>query len=179
MQNSNIVYIAKSLDGYISDRNNGLDWLHAIPNPDQIDMGYFALMDRIDALVMGRNTLDVVLGFDGAWPYTKPVYVLSNTLTEVPENVADKVFLVKGSLTEILETIHSNGHHHLYIDGGKTIQSFLAEDLIDEMILTTMPILLGGGARLFDELPQEISFKHVKSEVFLDAVTQDTYQRKR
>jgi dihydrofolate reductase len=179
MKNTNIVYIAKSLDGYISDRNNGLDWLNAIPNPDQIDMGFFALMDRIDALVMGRNTIEVVMAFDGPWPYTKPVYVLSNTLTEVPEKYEGKIFLVKGSLTSVLEKILSKGHHTLYIDGGKTIQSFLAEDLIDEMILTTIPILLGGGARLFDQLPQELSFHHIKSEVFLNAITQDTYRRPR
>jgi dihydrofolate reductase len=57
----NIVYIATSIDGYIADKNNGVDWLHALPNPENSDMGFNAHIDRIDALVMGRNTMDLVL----------------------------------------------------------------------------------------------------------------------
>ncbi len=83
---SNIVFIATSLDGYIADKQGDLDWLQAIPNPDSDDMGYNAHIDRIDALVMGRNTMDMVLSFGIDWPYSKPVYVLSNTLSEVPSS---------------------------------------------------------------------------------------------
>ena len=88
---SNIVFIATSLDGYIADKEGGLDWLHSVPNPDNHDMGFSAIMERVDALVMGRNTLDVVLGFGGEWPYSKPVFVLSNTMDKVPEGYEDKV----------------------------------------------------------------------------------------
>jgi dihydrofolate reductase len=75
---SNIVFIATSIDGYIADKDGGLDWLHATPNPDNHDLGYADLMSRIDALVMGRKTFDTVCGFDCDWPYSKPVFVLSN-----------------------------------------------------------------------------------------------------
>ncbi len=76
----NRVFIASSLDGYISDRNGGLDWLQAIPNPDQIDMGYANFMKGIDALVLGRNTYETVLNFDIPWPYEVPVFVVSSNL---------------------------------------------------------------------------------------------------
>jgi dihydrofolate reductase len=179
MKTSNIVFIAKSLDGYIAGPNGELDWLETIPNPDHLDMGFMPLIERIDALVMGRTTFETVCSFGGPWPYSKPVFVLRTTLKDVPEEFKDKAEIVNGSLSDVLEQIYSKGFHTLYIDGGTTIQSFLKEDLIDELILTTIPILIGGGTPLFGNLPQAMEFQHVKSEVFLNAITQDTYRRKR
>jgi dihydrofolate reductase len=176
---SSIVYIATSLDGYIADRNGGLDWLQSIPNPDKLDYGWGDFMARIDAIVMGRNTFEVVCGFDCAWPYSKPVFVLSNSLTSLPEEYEGKAELINGSLSEVLQAIHRKGYTQLYIDGGATIQSFLKEDLIDELIITIIPILLGGGIPLFGELPEHMSFEHVKTEVLLDAMVQNHYRRKR
>ena len=149
---TNIVYIATSLDGYIADRNNKVDWLHSIPNPGNSDMGYGAHMDKIDALVMGRNTLELVLSLECDWPYSKPVFVLSNTMTETPKGYEDKVFLIKGDIKKVVTDLNNRGFNKLYIDGGITIQNFLKEDLIDEMVITTIPILLGGGIPLFGEL---------------------------
>ncbi len=103
---------------------------------------------------MGRATFETVCGFDIEWPYDKTVFVLSNSLTHIPEKYKGKVELVKGSLSEILKEIHNRGYYNLYIDGGKTIQSFLKEDLIDEMIITIIPYLLGAGTTLFSELPK-------------------------
>lgn len=80
----NIVFIATSLDGYISDKDGGLDWLQSVPNPDNLDMGWAGFIGRIDAVVMGLNTFDVVCNFDCAWPYSKPVFVLSNSLESLP-----------------------------------------------------------------------------------------------
>ncbi len=176
---ANIVFIATSLDGYIADKNGGLDWLQSVPNPNNIDMGFGSLMDRVDALVMGRNTLDVVLSFGVEWPYSKPVFVLSNTLSKVPAGYEDKVFLVKGELKEIVQSLNEQGYKDLYIDGGKTIQSFLKEDLIDELCMTTIPVLLGGGSPLFGELSASQSFKLVENQVYLDAIVQNWYRRMR
>ncbi|MEZ4721258.1 MAG: dihydrofolate reductase family protein [Flavobacteriales bacterium] len=175
----NSVFIATSLDGYIADRNGGLEWLDKIPDPGESDMGYGAFMSRIDALVMGRTTFETVCGFDIEWPFKKPVYVLSTTLTEIPEKFKDKAVLVKGSLTEVLEQIHANGHYRLYIDGGKTVQSFLKEDLIDDMVITMIPALLGGGYPLFGELRDEMWFECVKTETFPNNIAQHHYVRKR
>ncbi|SOE20925.1 Dihydrofolate reductase [Spirosomataceae bacterium TFI 002] len=179
MKTKNIVFIAKSLDGYIAGKNGELDWLHSIPNPDQIDMGFGNLMTEIDAIVMGRTTFETVCGFGGEWPYTKQVFVLSNSLTKVPEQYASKVELLAGKPQEILNTIHNKGFYTLYIDGGSTIQNFLKEDLIDELRLTTIPILLGGGFSLFGDLSEPLRFHHVYSEVFFGQVVQDHYKRKR
>ena len=178
MDKKNSVFIATSLDGYIADKNGGLDWLYTIPNPDNNDMGYAAFTESIDALVMGRTTFETVCGFDCDWPYQKPVYVLSNTLKEIPKSHQGKALLIKGSLTEILEKIHQKGHHKLYIDGGTTIQGFLKEDLVDEMIITKIPVLLGGGFSLFSELPKPINFELVAAKTFLNQVTQNHYKRK-
>jgi dihydrofolate reductase len=179
MVKKNLVFIATSLDGYISDKNNGLDWLYAIPNPEQIDMGYAKFFQGIDALVMGRKTFETVCNFDIEWPYTKPVFVLSRTLKAIPEKYKGTAELMTGPLDQILNQIHKKGHFRLYIDGGTTIQNFLKEDLIDEMVITTIPVLLGGGASLFGDLPTPLNFKLVESKVFLDQVVQNHYQRKR
>ena len=176
---SNTVFIATSLDGYIADKDSGLDWLQSIPNPENLDMGYVDLIGRVDALVMGRKTFENVCSFDGDWPYSKPVFVLSNSMKSIPEGYEGKVEPIKGSLSEVIEVIHQQGYKHLYIDGGVTVQGFLKEDLIDEMIITVIPILLGGGIPLFGELPEPIKFDHVKTKVFMDAVVQNHYRRKK
>ena len=178
MEKKNIVFIAKSLDGYIAGPNGELDWLELIPNPENKDLGFLSLMEEVDAIVMGRSTFDVVCNFDGDWPYSKPVFVLSNSLETIPENLADKATLLKGDLKEILGDIYHRGYGTLYIDGGRTIQNFLKEDLIDELRITTIPILLGSGFSLFGELKQSMEFVHLKSEVYLGQLVQNHYMRK-
>jgi len=173
----NSVFIATSLDGFIADKNGGVDWLQSTPNPDNIDMGYGEFTAQIDALVMGRTTFETVCGFDIDWPYQKPVFVLSKTLTEIPEKYRDVAFLIKGTLTEILDQIHQKGLYRLYIDGGATIQNFLREDLIDDMVITIIPVLLGEGIPLFSNLPNELDFKCTRSTVFLDKVVQNHFKR--
>ncbi len=173
-----MVFIGASLDGYIADRNGGLNWLTAIPNPEQSDMGYTEFMAQVDALVMGRKTFETVCGFEGDWPYAKPIFIVSRTLDTIAEEYRDKAELVKGSLVQILEKIHNKGYHRLYIDGGVTIQNFLKEDLIDEITITTIPIVLGGGSALFSVLPKELEFTLVASKVFLDQLVQNHYIRK-
>ncbi|WP_298903476.1 dihydrofolate reductase family protein [uncultured Psychroserpens sp.] len=177
MNKKNSVFIATSLDGFIADKNGGIDWLHTIPNPNMDDMGYVEFNNDIDALVMGRTTFETVCGFDVDWPYDKPVFVLSNKLSEIPESHKGKAFLVKGTLIEILEHIHEKGFNRLYIDGGTTIRNFLKEDLIDEMVLTTIPVLLGGGSSLFSELPNQLNFELVETRTYLNQVTQSHYKR--
>ncbi|TQO37434.1 dihydrofolate reductase [Arenibacter algicola] len=179
MEKRNLVFIGASLDGYIADRNGGLNWLTAIPNPEQSDMGYTEFMGQVDALVMGRKTFETVCGFEGDWPYAKPIFIVSRTLDTIAEEYRDKAELVKGSLVQILEKIHNKGYHRLYIDGGVTIQNFLKEDLIDEITITTIPIVLGGGSALFSVLPKELEFTLVESKIFLNQLVQSHYRRKR
>ena len=179
MEKKNSIYIATSLDGYIADRNGKIEWLDSIPIPENEDMGYVEFTNHIDAIIMGRTTFETVLGFDVDWPYQKPVFVLSNSLSEIPQSHKGKAYLIKGNLTEILGQIHKKGYFRLYIDGGIAIQSFLKEDLIDEMIITNFPMLLGGGSPLFAELPKELAFELVGSKVYANHLVQRHYRRNR
>lgn len=126
---ANYVYIASSLDGFIAARDGGIDWLHEIPNPDRSDYGYAEFMGNIDAIVMGRNTFEQVLTFD-SWPFDKPVFVLSNSLSELPESMTGKAQIVSGDITKLVNQLNKQGYANLYIDGGRTIQGFLKRDLI-------------------------------------------------
>ena len=173
---ANIVYIATSLDGFIATSDGGVDWLSEIPNPDQSDYGWADFMSRIDAIVVGRNTYEKVLTFD-PWPYDKPVFVLSNSLDRVADGVADRAEIVSGDLRTVIERLNKRGHRNLYVDGGKVIQSFLQEDLIDEMIITRVPVLLGGGIPLFDSLTRHLAFSHVGTETFNDSLVKSHYTR--
>lgn len=177
IENKNKVFIATSIDGYIADKDGKIDWLHSIPNPKNIDMGYGAFTSQIDALIMGRTTFETVCGFDMDWPYKKPVFVLSNSMTNIPKAFKGKAELIKGTLTEILKKIHDKGYHRLYIDGGRTIQSFLKEDLIDEITITIIPYLLGGGIPLFSKLSDPLAFQCVDSKIYLDKVVQNRFVR--
>ncbi len=175
----NIVYCAQSLDGYIAGPNGEIDWLDTIPNPEGQDMGYTALMNEVDAIVMGRNTFDLVKSFDIEWPYAKPVVVLSHSMETAPTDFKDKILLEKGGVQEVLSRLHDVGYHKLYIDGGLTIQQFLSADAIDELRITTLPVLLGKGIKLFAELDKRLWFDHVKTDVFLGQLVQSWYIRKR
>ncbi len=174
----NFVYIATSLDGYIADSNGGVDWLHTIPNPKKLDFGYAEFMEQIDALLMGRNTFETVCGFDGPWPYQKQVFVLSNSLTALPSAYQDKVNLVTGPIKEVVSQLNSEGFQNLYIDGGITVQGFLKQDMIDEMIITRLPVILGDGIPLFTKQEQALWFEHVKTEVLIGELVQSHYRRK-
>lgn len=176
---TNYVYIATSMDGYIADKDGGLDWLHSVPNPDNLDFGFADFLQSIDALIMGRTTFETVCSFDVDWPYSVPVFVLSNTLTTVPEAYKNKAEVVSGALTQVVESLHQRGFKDLYVDGGKTIQSFLEDDLIDDVIVTQLPILLGRGSPLFGNLAEPLQFEHVNTQTYLEAMVQTHYRRQR
>jgi dihydrofolate reductase len=175
---ANYVYIAKSLDGFIATSDGEVEWLNEISNPEHSDFGFSEFISKIDAIVMGRNTYEKVLSF-GVWPYEKPVFVLSNTLTKLPDASIGKAEIMKGKPREIVSELKDRGFNNLYIDGGNTIQNFLSVDLIDEMIITTIPILLGEGIPLFGKLAKNIKFDHVKTQIVNDSLVMSHYTRLR
>jgi dihydrofolate reductase len=175
---SNIVYIATSLDGYIAKVDGGIDWLMEIPNPDQSDYGFADFMNRIDGVLMGRKTYEIVQDFD-QWIYTKPVFVLTQTLDALPGKWANKAEIVKGEPTEVIAALNNRGINNIYVDGGKTIQSLLSLDLIDEMIITKIPILLGDGIPLFSIGNPELKFEHIETDVYYGGLVKSRYLRKR
>jgi dihydrofolate reductase len=173
----NKVYIAASLDGFIADQNGSVDFLNSYPDIPGEDMGYNKFISSIDAILMGRKTFETVLGFGVEWPYHKPVFVWTSTLTEVPSKLKGKVFLISGTLKQIISSLRELNHHSIYIDGGKTIQSFLQEDLVHEMTITTIPVLLGSGIPLFGDLTSVLSFKCVSNSMYSNGLVQHTYLR--
>ena len=176
---SNIVYVGTSLDGYVSAKDGSLDWLDYVPVPENDDMGFSAFMGRVDAVVMGRKTFETLIGFGVGWHYAKPGIILSSTLETVPEEYAGHVQIANGTPAEIVELARGRGFENLYIDGGQTAQRFLREDLIDELIITEIPLLLGGGDRLFGELDQRLEFELVETEVLVKQLLRKRYRRNR
>ncbi|MCF8243209.1 MAG: dihydrofolate reductase family protein [Melioribacteraceae bacterium] len=173
---ANYVFIAESLDGFIATASGGINWLNEIPNPDKSDFGYNKFISNIDAIVMGRISFEKVLTFD-EWIYPKPVFVLSNTLEFLNENLSGKAEIIKGDIRNIISRLNQAGYKNLYIDGGKTIQSFLRENLIDEMIITRVPVLLGSGITLFGNIDRKINFDHIRTEVLNNHLVQSCYKK--
>ena len=166
------VFIATSLDGFIAREDGGLDWLPADGGEPH---GYTEFIATVDALVIGRKTLETVLGFD-AWPYgTKPVVVLSTTLSAVtvPDGAVCEV--MAGTPREILARLAHRGMKHLYIDGGVTIQGFLEAGLIQRLIITRIPVLLGRGIPLFGPLSHDIRLEHVGTRSYPSGLVQSEY----
>jgi dihydrofolate reductase len=174
----NFVFIATSVDGYIATPDGGIDWLHEIPNPTSNDYGYAKFMEGIDALVMGRNSFEKVLSFGGDWHYTKKVFVLSNSLKEVPTLLKDKVEIINGDLKVLVKQFNTKGYNNLYIDGGKTIQGFLKEDLIDELTLNQIPIILGSGIPLFNDEGNTLRLEHCDTLVYEGGLVKTHYKKK-
>lgn len=168
------VYIATSLDGFIARPNGELDWLGQ-PLEDGEDYGYKDFMETVDFLVMGRNTYDVVASF-GEWPYSKPVVVLTTRPLSIPDELSDHVETISGSPAEIITQLSERGAKHLYIDGGKTIQKFIEDHLIQRLIITTIPVLLGDGIRLFGPLQQDVRLRLVETQTFANGNVQAEYE---
>ena len=170
------VFIATSLDGFISREDHSLDWLPQEPC-DGEDFGYDNFMEKMDGLIMGSSTFNKVLSFS-PWPYTKPVIVLSHTLTEddIPESLQDKVRVSNRSPMEIMAEVKSEVWQHVYVDGGQVIQSFLREGLIQELTITTVPILIGSGHQLFGYLDQDLLLERIQTGVFSSGLTQTRYR---
>jgi dihydrofolate reductase len=155
-----IIYIATSVDGYIARGDGDIAWLTdpdvAVEHPgvvagSGIRQSYDELMTRVDVLVMGRRTYEKVLTFD-AWPHSIPVIVISTT---IPDKHDERITVVR-TLDGAIAELNARAVKGVYVDGGKTIQTFLAAGLIDELTITRAPVLIGGGFPLFDELTADI-----------------------
>ncbi len=136
-------------------------------------------MASVYVVVMGRLTFESVIGFGRGGPYPRPGLMLSSRMSRAPDGFGEHVSLAGGTASEVVAVAKKLGYSNLYLDGGKTIQGFLRADLIDEMILSEIPILLGGGERLFGDLAEPLGFELVGSEVLLDQIVRKHLRRKR
>jgi dihydrofolate reductase len=165
------VFIATSLDGFIARANGDLDWL---PPGGGEEHGYTAFIATVDALVIGRKTLETVLAFD-TWPYgVKPVFVLS-TRPLAPAPPGAVVERMSGDPAEIVSQLAARGVRHVYVDGGITIQRFLQAGLIQRLIITRIPVLLGTGIPLFGPVQRDIALTHVETRQYASGLVQSEY----
>lgn len=172
---TNTIYIAKSLDGYIAKKDNNLDWLNEFPNPERNDYGFDEFTKRIDAVIIGKNTFEVVLSF-GQWMYNKAVFIISSQLKSVPKNLINKAEILNEKPQSVVNLLNSRGYKNLWIDGGKVIQAFLKARLIHEIIITTVPIILGEGIPLFTKGICEQKYDHHNTEIFSSGLVKSCYK---
>ena len=170
------VFIAVSLDGYIAREDGDIDWLLKRDDPTE-DHGYAAFIADKDWIIMGRGSYEKVLTFD-EWPYDRPVLVLSRQLTgtPVPEALKGKVQFSCGTPREALTELMEKNVHRAYIDGGQLIQSFLREGLVADIVITTVPVLLGSGKPLFGSLSRDIDLTLLSSRSFPSGLVQSHYR---
>ena len=165
------VFIGTSVDGFIARPNGSFDFLdHGGEEPH----GYEEFIATVDAIVMGRNTYETVLGF-GAWPFEKPVFVLSSRSLKSPPAGA-VVEHLSGEPAEIVSQLDGRGVGHAYIDGGETIQRFLRAGLIQRMIITRVPVLIGEGIPLFGSLPHDLLLEHIATQHYKTGLVQTEYR---
>ena len=165
------VFIGTSVDGFIARPNDDLDFL---PEGGGEPHGYVEFMATVDALVIGRRTFEKVLTF-GKWPYgEKRVVVLSRSPLDlaVVDGVVEQM---SGTPAEIVERLAATGANNLYIDGGITIQRFLREGLIERLIITRVPVLIGEGIPLFGSLVKDIRLHHVATRQYPSGLVQSEY----
>lgn len=171
------VYIATSLDGFIARSNGDLDWLDKANAmvPEGEDCGFVEFMSSVDTLLMGRNTYEKVLSF-GVWPYGEtPVVVLSRNPITFPDHLPSTVSHSFEQPEELLKRLAGEGVHHVYVDGGQTIQGFLQEGLVDEITITTIPVVIGGGISLFGSVTNDIHLAHIGTTAYDFGFVQSTY----
>ncbi|HEY0529960.1 MAG TPA: dihydrofolate reductase family protein [Gemmatimonadaceae bacterium] len=164
------VFIGTSLDGFIARSDGTFDFLSA--GGDEAH-GYEEFMASVDALVIGRNTFETALAFD-QWPYEKPVFVLSNrSLPAVPPGAI--VERLSGEPADIVAELSGRGIGHIYVDGGLTIQRFLEAGLIQRLIITRVPVLIGSGIPLFGPLTRDVKLTHVGTRQYSSGLVQSEY----
>jgi dihydrofolate reductase len=172
------VFIGISLDGFIARENGELDWLPGAEggSSDGEEHGYPAFIATVDTIVIGRGSYEKVLTFD-SWPYgDKPVVVLTSRPETLATPPVSTVTVMGGTPDEIVGRLRERGARHLYVDGGITIQQFLAAGLIQRIILTRIPVVIGRGIPLFGPVPQDIRLRHMSTRALPSGMVQSEYE---
>jgi len=167
------VFCGVSVDGFLARPDHALDFLDT---GEQEPHGFDEFYASVDVVVIGRKTFEVVLTF-GKWFYgNKQVVVLSSRpldFSSVKDGVVEQI---SGEPAEIAEKLKSRGFNHAYIDGGITIQRFLAAGCIDRLVITRVPVLIGTGIPLFGPLPSDINLRHVATRTYGGGLVQSEYE---
>jgi len=167
------VFCGVSVDGFLARPNHAFDFLHA---GEQEPHGFEDFYASVDVVVIGRKTFEVVLTFGQSFYEKKPVVVLSSRpldFSSVNEGVVEQM---SGEPAEIVRQLRSRGFKHAYIDGGITIQRFLAAGCIGRLVITRVPVLIGAGIPLFGPVPHDIILRHATTRCYNAGLVQSEYE---
>lgn len=170
------VFIATSLDGFIARPDGDIGWLLERDDPAE-DHGYTDFIADKGAIVMGRGSYEKVITM-GEWAYDRPVLVLSRQLagTPVPDALQGRVRFSGATPLDAMAQLEAEGVQRVYVDGGQLVQSFLREGLIADMVVTTVPVLIGAGRPLFGALSRDVSLVLESSRHFPSGLVQSSYR---
>jgi dihydrofolate reductase len=167
------VFVGTSLDGFIARPNGKFDFL---PEGGGEPHGYTEFFASIDALVIGRNTYETVEAFP-EWPYgDKRVIVLSTKPLDFSKLRRANIEQMSGPPQEIVAQLEVRGIHHIYVDGGITVQQFLRAGLLQRLIITRVPVLIGQGIPLFGSLPHDVHLKHIATQHYPSGLVKSEYE---
>lgn len=169
-----VLYISMSLDGYIASKENALDFLSLVEQEGE-DYGYNDFVQSVDAVIIGRKTYEKVLAMGYAYPHTdKDVYIVTRT----PRPAIGSFQFYTGDLGTLVRRLKAEPGKAIYCDGGAEIANELMQaDLIDEYIISIIPVLLGDGIRLFKDGRPEQTLSLLSSKQFEKGLTQLHYKR--
>jgi dihydrofolate reductase len=174
------VFIAVTVDGYIATRDGDVDFLTGFQDDEESGSAFSDFMASVDAIVMGHNTFDKVVSFgEEIYPYgNTPLVVWTRTpdAVKIPDYCKDVVSCSSKTPTEIMDDLKAQGRTHVYVDGGTTVQSFIQTGMIQEMIITRVPVLLGEGISLFGKLDHAVKLKHIKTKTFRSGMVTTHYR---
>jgi dihydrofolate reductase len=168
------IFCGLSVDGFLARLDDALDFLNT---GEQAPHGFEEFLATVDVVVIGRRTLEVVLKLGHLGLYgAKPVIVLSSRLLELPSGRGAVLEQMSGEPGEIVMRLEERGFHHAYIDGGLTIQRFLAAGRIDRLVITRVPVLIGQGIPLFGPVPHDIRLRSIATRCYGSGLVQSEYE---
>ncbi|HEY2038526.1 MAG TPA: dihydrofolate reductase family protein [Edaphobacter sp.] len=167
------VFCGVSVDGFLSRSDHTLDFLEAGGSEPH---GFEEFYGSVDVVVIGRKTYEVVRNLGGWFYGKKQVIVLSSGPLDFSTLEGAVIEQMSGEPEEIVRLLKARDFKHAYIDGGITIQRFLTAGLIDRMVITRVPVLIGEGIALFGPIPRDIALRHIATRSYEGGQVQTEYE---
>ncbi len=168
-----ILFIACSVDGYIASVDEDLGFLSRVEKQGE-DYGYSDFISQIDCVILGKRTYDKVMSMTSVFPHAgKETYIV----TRSPKKPIGNTVFYDGNLKSLIESLRTKEGKNIFIDGGsKVIKMLLDDDLIDEMIISYIPVLLGEGIPLFAPIHKEKALESLSVKAFESGLIQVHYR---
>lgn len=170
------LFVAMSVDGFIAEENDGLDFLKVVERPGE-DYGYKDFVSGVDTVILGRKTYEIELGFGlPFWHHERKCYVVSRTLQGENEHAT----FYNGDLGDLIGRLKGEEGKGIYVDGGaELVGELLKRDLLDRLVLSVIPTLVGSGRPLFTRDRSLQDLRLLRSETYPSGLVQLWYERVR